>query len=349
MKKKNITLQQVAELAQVAPITVSRVLNDSGYVSVEKRQRVLQAAQKLNYTLHAGAKELASRKGQARMIAVVLPQLDNPFFVRVLEGCQEVADELGYDVLIYNTRGYPASDERAVESLMRRRVEGLIYTIESGSDGLHEEALVDLFAKVPVPCVFVEHDLSGLQADIVMIDNAQAGYLATKHLIEQGYRRIALIASSPDLRQDRDRWQGYRRAIQEHDLTPSEYFIPHSQRKKIAGQQIVHTLLDSAAAPDAIFAASTLITIGVFQGLKERAIRMPEQMGLIGYGEVEWVSLLVPSLSVVSRPAEEVGQQAARLLFQRLEDEASPYRQVMLPATLLLRESSLRKKGHPNG
>lgn len=344
MKQKNVTLRHVAELANVAPITVSRVLNNSGYVSPEKRQRVLDAVQTLNYTLHVAAKELASRAGQAKMVAIVLPRLDNPFFVRVLEGCQIGASELGYDVLIYSTRGVYSHNKRTIEALLRRRVEGLIYTVETSDAGFDERLLADLFSKLTIPCVFVEHGLSGFQADTVMIDNERAGYEATKHLVEQGFRRIALIASRPDLRQDYDRWQGYLQATQQYLRPALSYFITPQERKKDAGQRLVNELLASNDPPDAIFAASTLITIGVFEGLKERAIQMPDQMGLIGYGEVDWVSLLTPSLSVVSRPAEEVGQQAVKLLFQRIEgDNTGTSRQVILPATLILRESSLRK------
>jgi LacI family repressor for deo operon, udp, cdd, tsx, nupC, and nupG len=344
MKKKNTTLQQVAEMAQVAPITVSRVLNNSGYVSEDKRQRVLDAARTLNYTPHAAAKELASRSGQAKMLAVVLPQFDNPFFVHILEGCQAVALEHGYDVLVYNTRGIFDHDRQAFESLMRRRVEGLIYAMESGPAGVPESLLADLLSDLHIPIVFVEHLLSGVTADRVTVDNETAGYDATRHLIEQGYRRIALIASQPYLNQDRDRWFGYRRALKEHNLEPVEYFIAPDQRKKVAGEQIVYRMLDQEKPPDAIFAASTLITIGVFQALKQRAVLMPDHIGLIGYGEVDWTSLLVPSLSIVSRPAEELGRQAVNLLLQRATDQDRPEQQIVLPITLLLRESSLRQR-----
>lgn len=343
MRKKHVTLKQVAKLAGVAPITVSRVLNNTGYVSPEKRERVLQAAQTLNYTLNAGAKELASRQGQATMIAVVLPQLDNPFFVRVLEGCQRVADEANYDVLIYQTRGDYRRDQRAFESLLRRRVEGLIYAIEVGNEGVSDCATIELLSRLSIPVVFVEHAPRNYRADVVMIDNAAAAYEATTHLIQQGCRRVALISSPPDLMQDHDRLIGYRRAVEEHGLEPLETFILHNQNKKAAGQRIVKQLLETGCPPDGIFAASTLITIGVFQGLKEGGVKMPDQVSLIGYGEVEWVSLLSPSLSVVSRPAEEVGEQAARLVLERIKAEApSEHRQIMLPATLILRESSLR-------
>jgi LacI family transcriptional regulator len=340
----NVTLRQVAERAQVAPITVSRVLNNSGYVSREKRQRVLRAVKELNYTLHAAAKELASQSGRVRMLAIVLPHLENPFFVRVLEGSQAVADEFGYDLLIYSSRGRAANDRRALDALMRRRVEGLIYAPEVNHDA---ELLVDVLDQMPIPLVFVEAGIPGVEVDEVVVDNESAGYTATRHLIEQGYKRIALIASDPDLKQDRDRWQGYCRAIQESNLELLEYFIPREQRKKLAGQQLVSEMLKLSRPPDAIFAASTLITIGVFQGLKQNGARLPQQIGLIGYGETEWTSLLVPSLSVVSRPAEEIGQQAARLLFKRIDDpNGRERRQVVLPVTLLLRESSLRKNNH---
>jgi DNA-binding LacI/PurR family transcriptional regulator len=198
-------------------------------------------------------------------------------------------------------------------------------------------------SRLSIPVVFVEHAPRDYPADAVMIDNAAAAYEATAHLIEQGCQRVALIASPPDLMQDHDRLLGYRRATDEYGIEALETFIPHNQSKKAAGQRIVNDLLQSDSPPDGIFAASTLITIGVFQGLKERDIKMPDQVSLIGYGEVEWVSLLTPSLSVVSRPAEEVGEQAARLVLERVEaDHPSGHRQIMLPATLILRESSLR-------
>jgi DNA-binding LacI/PurR family transcriptional regulator len=341
---RQITLRQVADRAQVAPITVSRVLNNSGYVSPEKRQRVLRAVKELNYTLHAAAKELASQSGRARMLAIVLPHLENPFFVRVLEGSQAVADEYGYDLLIYSSRGHAANDRRALDALMRRRVEGLIYAPEVNRDA---ELVIDVLDQMPIPLVFVEAGIPGVEADEVVVDNENAGYIATRHLIDEGYQRIALIASNPDLKQDRDRWQGYCRAIADSGLEPVEYFIPSEQRKKLAGQQLVSEMLKLRRPPDAIFAASTLITIGVFQGLKQNAVRLPQQMGLIGYGETDWTSLLVPSLSVVSRPAEEIGQQAARLLIKRIDDpNRAERRLIVLPVTLLLRESSLLKNNH---
>ncbi len=339
--RRIVTLKQVATRADVAPITASRVLNNSGYASAEIRERVLRAAKELNYTLNASAQELASQSGRARMLAIVLPHLDNPFFVRVLEGTSGVADRFGYDLLIYCSRGDSINDKRALEALLRRRVEGLIYVLEVISP---LEPLYDLLARFPIPFVFVENDVPGVNADSVFVDNHKAGYEATRHLVEQGYQRIAVIGGEPDIKPNRDRLVGYRQAIEEANLQPLEYFVSPQERKRDTGRKIVSSLLASGNPPDAIFAASTLITLGVFQGLKEYSIQMPQQMGLIGYGETEWTSLLVPALSVVSRPAEEVGHQAASLLMERIQGASSGGRkEITLPPSLLLRESSLRK------
>lgn len=342
MPTKLVTLKQVAKRAHVAPITASRVLNNSGYASPEIRQRVLKAARELNYTLNANAQELAGHSGRARMLAIVLPHLDNPFFVRVLEGTQQVADQEGYDLLIYSSRGNAVNDSRALDALMRRRVEGLIYVLEVNTPSA---PLYELLARLLIPLVFVENNVVGITADSIFVDNFKAGYEATNHLISQGYERIAIVSSEPDIKPNRDRWMGYCQAIKESNLTPLEYFVASHERKKETGQKIVSSMVTSAQPPDAIFAASTLITLGVFQGLRENAVRMPQQMGLIGYGENEWTSLLVPALSVVSRPAEEVGRQAANLVLKRIQQsEADPPQEVVLSPTLLLRESSLRKE-----
>jgi LacI family transcriptional regulator len=209
--RRIVTLKQVAKRANVAPITASRVLNNSGYASVEIRERVLRAANELNYTLNASAQELASQSGRARMLAIVLPHLDNPFFVRVLEGTSGVADKFGYDLLIYCSRGDAINDKRALEALRRRRVEGLIYVLEVVSP---LEAYMTCWLVSQSHSSSLKTTFLSVNAELGFVDNHKAGYEATRHLVEQGYHRIAVIGGEPDIKPDRDRLVGYQQAVE---------------------------------------------------------------------------------------------------------------------------------------
>jgi LacI family transcriptional regulator len=326
------TIADVAKRAGVAPSTVSRVLNDSGYVSKETRQRVLVVVEELNYVPNIHAERL--RTGTSKTIAFIATDLTNPFWAEVAKGVEDTVWQHGYDLILHNTAGDPERELASIRGFRRRHVDGAIFPwLRNGwaeLKSLDEEGIyIVVLGRAPEEYGF----------DTFTIDNIKGGYLATEHLLQLGHKCIAFI--SADFTRERER--GYRMAMEQYGVTPDEtlvfreYAAPEFQR----GESVVQRLLDQSELPTAIFAYNDVTAIGAWMELERQGLRVPDDISLIGFDDIPMASLIRSGLTTIALPHYEYGRTAAEFLLNRIaEGKCSSGRCVTMTPELIIRGST---------
>ncbi len=331
------TIYDIAERAEVSTATVSRVLNGSSRVSSETRERVEDAARALNYRPHVTAKSLARQKTDT--LAVVIPVMANDFYVNVLRGMQEALEQRATDLdLIAFAASNPQQATNQIDRASQRgRSEGLLLLSMTPS-----KAVADRLIRGDLPVALVDAEHSGF--DSVSMDNVLGGYLATKHLIDQGFRRIAHITVPPsESVAAAQRLEGYKKALREAGRPVEDALIvergePPYEFREETGKEAMGVLIDMTPPPDAVFAVSDTLALGALEVAQERGVRIPDEVALIGFDDLR-VSRYI-GLSTLSQPMRELGTLAVEKLLLRLQDPGrSPSSTVFRP-TLVARTTS---------
>ncbi len=253
------TIRDVAKLAGVSSITVSRVINNSGYVSKATRERVEKAITQLNYVPNYLATSLRSNRTDT--IALVVPDVTNPFWTTVARGVEDAAVENGFSVILCNTDEDPEKETRYIEILLRRQVDGILIA-PAADDG---ERLLSIRHQM-IPCVIIDREVKGFKADVVRGDSVRGAYKLTQHLLNIGHRRIAMISGPVNVSTAEDRVQGYRQALQERGLTVDENLIKLGEYKQSSGYRLMREVMADGLRPSAVFAANNFIAVGVVEG-----------------------------------------------------------------------------------
>ena len=305
------TIADVAKRAGVAPSTVSRVLNDSGYASQKTRQRVLAAVEELNYVPNVHAKRL--RTGTSKVIAFSVIEFTNPFWAEVARGVEAVVWQNGYDLLLHSTAGDPERELASIRMFRRRQVDGAIFPwLQEGwaeLKALDEEGIsIVVLGSAPEEYGF----------DVFTIDNVRGGYLATDHLLQLGHRRIAFV--SADFTRERE--CGYRMAMEKYGVAVDETLIfrEYAAHEFERGEVVVRRLLDQGELPTAIFAYNDVTAIGTWMELERQGLRVPEDISLVGFDDVPMASLIRDGLTTVAWPHYEYGRAAAEFLLNRIAE-----------------------------
>ncbi|MFO7171080.1 MAG: LacI family DNA-binding transcriptional regulator [Chloroflexota bacterium] len=331
-----VTIQDVALRAGVSAMTVSRVLNNSVRVAPETRKRVEQAIEELGYLPNALASGLL--KGRTSTIGLIVSDISNPFFTMVVRGVEDTAQRNSYTVFIGNSDESVEKERQYVTALLGKRIDGLL--IAPASDASRET--LEMVRRRGCPFVLVDRDVAGITADSVIGDNVGGAYTLTRHLLELGHTRIALVNGQPSVRTARDRRRGYEKALLEYGLEPDPALIVETGYHRAGGQQAAHHLLSLPAAvrPTAIFACNNFLAVGVVEALRAAQLSIPEDMALVSFDDIELASALHPFLTVMAQPVRSFGTIAAQLLFERLTGEGpSQPRQVILTPELIVRHS----------
>jgi LacI family transcriptional regulator, galactose operon repressor len=325
-------IREVAGRAGVSPTTVSHVVNATRFVSHEIRARVMEAMTELGYHPNAVARSL--RRGRTHTLGLVLPDSANPYFAELGRGIETAAFGRNYSVVLCNTEGEELRERVYVDLLTRRQVDGLLY-VPAGS---RVDVLRDLLRQA-LPVVLVDRDLPGAPIDVVLSDKRGGAYLATRHLIALGHRRIGCIGGPSSLLMSGQRLQGYRDALAEADLPIDESLVLRGDYHPQSGWAAARSLLASPVPPTAIFAANDLMAIGVLRAAGELGRRVPDDLAVVGFDDIELASYTTPPLTTVSQSASEVGRAAVELLLQRLADPARPPVRRTLETRLVVRAS----------
>jgi len=326
-------IKDVAKVAGVSTATVSRVLANHVRVSEETRQKVLGAIEQLNYRPNLIARSLRVQK--SAKIGLVVSDIRNPFFTAIARAVEDSAYEQGYSVLMCNTDEDPEKEEMYLNLLHDESVAGIIFSPTQ-----------QFSAKLPtfysnIPFVIIDRAVKSSRVDMVLLDNVFAAYELTKHLVENGYKRIAGLFGNASTT-GRERSKGFRKVLTEYQLTPfAEHFIPPRIQQ---GYDTTLALLNQTKRPDAIFTSNSLLTAGAFKAIHDLKLNVPDDIALVGFDETTWGALVDPPITLIAQPTEEIGRTATELLFQRINEPARSPKTVILKGTLITRASSAK---HP--
>ena len=329
------TIYDVARLAAVSPATVSRVMNHRGNVDPDMAVRVHQAIAELGYHPNGAARSL--RRRVAPVWALIISDIENPHFTSLVRGAEDVAQATGQSVVLCNADEDLAKERRYVEVAVGERMAGVI--ISPASD---KHTRLEPLLERDIPVVTIDRQLEGRAVGAVLSDNAGGAEAATTHLLQAGYRRVACVTGPLRTSTGRQRLLGYRRALAAAGLRYDRSLVRVSDYKERGGYDAARSLLDGEGRPDALFVANSLMTMGALQRLADAGVRIPDEVGVVGFDDHPWARLVRPALSTVAQPTYELGQAAARMLVELQENCGSGPSTLTLPTRLVVRGSSLR-------
>jgi DNA-binding LacI/PurR family transcriptional regulator len=334
---KPATIKDIAQKLNISISTVSRALRNAPDVNSETKQAVIGLSEALNYQPNRLA--LSLRQKQTHTIGVIVPNLDYVLSTMV-RGIDEVALEAGYTVMVCQSNESFGREILNTRRLLDSLVDGFIVSVSS------ETKIVDHFKKVQargLPMVVFDRVTPDLVAPSVRLDNEEGGFLATEHLLEQGYKRIAILAGPVNLGVSNSRLDGYLKALKRHGIRRDNKLIIYCDFNQDYAFYATQELLAMKNRPDAIFTISDRMAIGAMLAIKQKGLNMPHDIGLVGFNNEPVVSLVTPRISSVDMPSFELGKVAAKLFIETMHnnEDMSGVEEVLKPK-LFVRESSLR-------
>jgi len=335
-----VTLKHVAHKAGVSVATASRVLGGYGYASDHARARVLRAARQLDYTPNAVARGMVKRR--THTVGVIVSDNANPFFAVVVRGIEDVVRRYGYAVILCNTDEDSVKEDLYLRLLREKQVDGLLLA-PSGRDSMSLRRWV----RGGFPLVFVDRQLAGIGADSAVVDNRDGARTAVTHLIGLGHGRIGIISGPGRVFTGQERLAGYYEALDSAGLRRDPALVHEGDFKQSSGYRLARAFIAMTHPPTALFVANNLMTIGAMLALKEAGVRIPQEMAIVGFDDMDWGSILTPTLTAVAQPAYALGTSAAQLLIQRLENSARPPERIVLKTHLVIRESCGSSRATP--
>ncbi|MBP7962835.1 MAG: substrate-binding domain-containing protein [Caldilineaceae bacterium] len=327
------TISDVAKRAGVSPVTVSRVINDTGNVRAATLVKVEKAIEELGYVPSGAAQSLRSKRTHA--LALIVPDIQNAFWTTAARGVEDAAQSRGYSVFLCNTDESAAKQERYLSVVISQRVDGVIIAPYDT-----HAANLAILRRRNVPTVVIDRHIDGWDVDTVVGDSLAATRALARHLIELGHKRIAMVSGPVNTSTGADRVAGYRIALAEAGIPFDSDLVKYGEYRSISGERLTHQLLNAETKPTAIFAANNAIAMGILDALDARGLRVPEDIALVCFDDLPNTSRLFPFLTVAAQPAYDIGANAAQLLLSRMEsDTPIAPRQVVLPTRLIVRHS----------
>ena len=326
------TIHDVAKRAGVAPITVSRVINKSGYVSKETRQRVEEAIAELEYVPNVIARSLRSKR--TNTLALVLTDITNPFFTVIARGVEDTASNAGMTVIYCNTDESEIEEEKYLQLLLQKQVDGILLVPARSIS-----RSVDLIRERGKPVVVLDRKIQGVEVDNVRGDSEGGAYQLVKLLIDQGHTHIAVLSGPMDVSTAKDRVTGYRRALEEAGFQENElvYFGAFTQA---SGFEMTQKALSLNPRPTALFAANNFIAYGALKALRQADLDVPAAISVVAFDDLPPGLITDPFLTVAAQPAYQMGHLATEMLLNRLQSEDQPpYQETILQTELMIRNS----------
>ncbi|MBU4228620.1 LacI family transcriptional regulator [bacterium] len=329
---KYITLKMVAKRAGVSVNTASRAINNKPDINLETKKRVLQIAKELGYIRNAAAVALRTKK--TGTIGVVIADNRNPFYAEVLNGMEEAAREKNYHIILANTQRDYKKEEDAINLLLAKRVDGLLITpVQDKDDDIKN--LID----ANIPFVVVGRDFENIEVDAIYNDEVKGGFLATEYLIKKGHKRIALINGFLYKSPAKGRSEGYKKALNKYRIPLDESLISVGDINIEDGHERTKQMLEKDLNFTAIFVYNDMMAFGAMQAIKEKGLRIPEDIGLVGYDDIPFSSLISPALTTIRLKKQELGAESVKLLLSRINGSRKKIKKVMLDVELVIRET----------
>jgi len=326
-------MKDVARLAGVSTSTVSHVINNNRFVSEQVREKVDQAIRELNYAPSALARSL--KINQTRTIGMLLTASSNPFYSEVVRGVENSCYERGYSLILCNTEGDEERMNRSLETLMQKRVDGLLMMCTE----THLPSAEILNRYPSVPMVMMDWAPFEGRGDIIQDNALLGGELATQHLIDRGYTRIACIAGPQDKTPARLRLEGFHKAMTSSGLPVLPGYVVDGDFEFQGGFNAMNQLLTLELLPEAVFTSNDAMAVGVYHALFQAGLRVPQDIAVMGYDNIELARYLTPPLSTIHQPKDELGELAIDTLIHRMSDPDASQQTLVLTPELVERGS----------
>lgn len=340
-----VTINDVAARAGVSRSTTSRVLGGYGVASEDARDRVLRAAADLGYRVNVLARAMIT--GRTYTLGIVLADIENDYFARLARGAADAARQAGFEILLANTDEDLQTERKAVQVLLDKQVDGIVIAPASSSNADHLAAA----RQRGVPLVLVDRKIPSLKTDTVGIDNAGAAAEAVQHLLDAGHRRIGMVTSahfeSPDsvktaVNTGHDRVAGYQAALTAAGIALEADLLRRGSYSSEAARSQVRAMLSSNRPPTAVFASDNVMLLGAFRAAQDLALRIPEDVSLVGLDDSAWAEIVTPRLSVIEQPVYDIGRIAVERLVARINGDGSRPKDTVLPHAWIQRDSIAR-------
>lgn len=342
MKFEQATIKDIARELNVSSSTVSRALKDYPGISSETKRKVKEVAERLNYRPNAIA--LSLRKSKSFTIAVIIPEVVHFFFSTIINGIEEVAYSRGYNVLLTQTNEKLDRERSSIDAMLSNQIDGFLVSFsKETTEFSHFQKLLDQ----GFPIVFFDRKPDLPQSINVIVDDYQGAFEATAHLIEQGYKNIVHLAGPHNLKISVERERGYKDALIKYGIeVKPENIIECSIGTEVEANKIVSNLLNTQTIrPDAFFANNDMAAVGAMVAARNAGLNVPKDIGVVGFSNWQFSSMINPSLSSVAQPGYSMGKKATELLLDVIEKKISYdsfTEPVVFPTELLIRNSSVK-------
>jgi LacI family transcriptional regulator len=328
----NVTIVDVAREAGVSYTTVSRVLNNKTNVKPETRERVLLAMTRLGYVVDQRARSLAG--GRSQVVGLLVHDLGTSYIGAIIRGIDAELAASQYDLMLYTTHRRKTRESAYVSTLSRGLADGLLLVLPRNPG-----AYLETLHLSHIPYVLIDHRGNSDEILAVTATNRQGGYTAAQYLIELGHRRIGHITGAPDQGCALDRLAGYKTALEDHGITFDPELVQEGDFFQPQGYSCARALLDLPHPPTATFVANDVMAFGAMEAIRERGLRIPEDMSIVSFDDIPEAANVHPPLTTVKQPLEEMGRIATRMLLERIKDPESPIERAELPTELVIRQS----------
>ena len=328
------SIKDVALRAQVSTTTVSHVVNRTRFVSDKVRAEVEAAIRELGYVPSAVARSLKSNT--TKTIGMLIPNCSNPYFAEIVRSVEDHCFGAGYTLILCNTDDDPHRQGVYLQVLSEKRIDGMII-ISTGED----EALRRSLQGLPIPTVLLDREIDEVHCDLVETAHLQGGVMATQHLIDLGHRRIACLSGPADLNPSAQRIEGWRTALAQSGLTAqAQDLLWHSDFTSQGGFTAMQSILASPQPPTAVFVCNDLMCIGALSAAHEAGVRVPQDMSLIGFDDIELARFASPALTTIAQPKHRIGVAAVDMLLERIQGGRVQARKVLFQPALVVRHST---------
>jgi LacI family transcriptional regulator len=335
----SVNLKKLAQILNLSVSTVSKAFGGSYEISPETKNRILALAKELNYQPNFYASGLRTQK--TKTIAVIIPEIDNNFFTQAINGIESVAQEKAYHVLIYLTHEDYTKETAFAQHLQNGRVDGVLISL---SDGTKDRSHLDLLTKKNIPVVFFDRVDEEAVATRVTTNDYESGYAATQHLVDQGCKRIAHLYFSKNLSIANYRMEGYLQALRDNKMPLSKGLVVQCTNDNKTNFNLIRALLSKNKRPDGIFSSFERLALHCYEVSEELKLKIPKDLKIISFSNIETAALLNPSLSTITQPAYEIGRKAALVLFDALEKNTAtvPNEHIVIKSELIIRRSTTK-------
>ncbi len=330
----SVTISDIAKEAKVSSATVSRVLNNSGYVKEETKQRILDVIKDRNYAPSAIARSLS--KSETNTIGVIVPDITNAYFGEIIKGISDIAEKNNLNIILFNTDNYLDKEVRALNLLREQRIKGIIMTPGFGEEKFNE-TYIKTINNLNIPIILVSADIKFTKLNGVFVDNIKGGFDATNLLIKEGHTKIGIMAGLLSSEPIADRLEGYRKALKENNIPFKNKYIYYGDFKLDKAYELTKNIFEEKDPPTALVICSNMMTMGVIKALNEKNKNIPKDLAIVGFDKIDLLDIVGLNITYMEDCPIELGKASMDMLCDIISntDNTSVRRLIIAPQIII--------------